>query len=150
MDINNTYTESDLGERIYIRAPEGFEIPKGCILLVIKSLYRLKQSANKWNNKCDKSLKSIRFKRLDSDPCVYIRRTDDAIIRVYVNNLLILAPTGRRDIIDAVKDNLRKMFKIKDLGPVNKILGMQVTRDRTNRTLCLDQVAYIEKFLHHF
>ena len=122
MDVNNTYTKSDLGERIYIRAPKGFEVPKGCILLVIKSLYRLKQSANKWNNKYDKSLKSIRFKRLDSDPYVYIRRTDDAIIRVYIDNLLILAPTGRRDIIDTIKNDLRKMFKIKDLGPVNKIL----------------------------
>ena len=121
MDVNNTYTESDLGERIYMRAPEGFEVPKGCVLLVIKSLYGLKQLVNKWNNKCDKSLKSIGFKRLDSNLCVYIRRTNDAIIRVYINNLLILAPIGRRDIIDVIKDNLKKIFKIKNLRPVNKI-----------------------------
>ena len=32
VDVNNAYTESDLGERIYIRAPKGFEILKGYVL----------------------------------------------------------------------------------------------------------------------
>ena len=47
IDINNTFTESHLKERIYIRPPEGLKIKAKYILRVFKSLYGLKQSAYK-------------------------------------------------------------------------------------------------------
>ena len=39
------------------------------------------------------------------------------------------------------------MFKIKDLGEVQKILGVQVTRDRANKTITLDQAHYVKDIL---
>ena len=39
---------------------------------------------------------------------------------------------------------------MKDLGAAKYFLGIQITRDRTNRTLSLTQDAYIEKIIKRF
>lgn len=39
---------------------------------------------------------------------------------------------------------------MKDIGPANKILGMQIVRDRHSRTLFISQSIYIEKVLKRF
>ena len=150
IDVNNAFTESALRDTIYMHLPEGLEVPEGQVLLVVKSLYGLKQSAFEWNDRCDKALKSLGFKRCESDPCVYIRIVDGVIVGVYVDDLLILAPHGMISTIEQFKSDFRKLFKIKDLGPVSKILGMQILRDRSQRTVSINQSAYIEKFLHQF
>ena len=49
--------------------------------------------------------------------------------------------------IDALKKALSKSFAMKDLGPVKKILGMKITRDRSRRMLQISQEDYIEKVL---
>ena len=38
-----------------------------------------------------------------------------------------------------VKDELKKHLKLGDLGPVDYLLGVHVTRDRSKRMLCLSQ-----------
>ena len=41
-------------------------------------------------------------------------------------------------------------FDMKDLGDANHILGMRITRDRTNGLLYLSQKEYVHKVLEHF
>ena len=38
-------------------------------------------------------------------------------------------------------------FEMKDLGDVSKVLGMNVTRDRENGTIAIDQKDYAEDIL---
>ena len=45
VDVNNAFTESTLKEEIYMAAPPGMNIPPGCVLKVLRSLYGLKQAA---------------------------------------------------------------------------------------------------------
>ena len=150
VDVNNAFTESDLREKIYMQAPNGLHIKFNKVLLLLKSLYDLKQSAREWNQKCDKALTKLGFKRTAADPCVYYREADGAIVGVYINNLLILAPRGKQSVIDNVKTELRFIFKIKELDKVKRILGIRITRVRNKRAVYLDRTAYIEKFLHEF
>lgn len=150
VDVNNAFTESDLNEVIYMHPPKGMKLKNGRVLRLLKSLYGLKQSAREWNHRCNKVLKKMGFQRSEADPCVYYRVADNAIVGVYVDDLLILAPKGKTSIIDEIKDDLRKSFKIKELGEVQRILGMQITRVRSKRTVYIDQTAYIEKFLHEY
>jgi hypothetical protein len=49
-----------------------------------------------------------------------------------------------------IKKDLKAEFKIKELGNVQKILGIRVTRDRKRRTVYLNQTQYIRKFFHEF
>lgn len=64
-----------------------------------------------------------------------------------MDDVLITDPS--RPNIQRIKDTLNAKFKISDLDPCSYYLNMTVTRDRANRTLRLDQSAYIERFLRH-
>ncbi|KAH9747317.1 hypothetical protein KPL70_004670 [Citrus sinensis] len=44
----------------------------------------------------------------------------------------------------------KREFEMKDLGPVNKILGMQIHRDRNNMKIWLSQKNYLKKILRRF
>lgn len=52
--------------------------------------------------------------------------------------------------IDRVVKGIGKRWKIKDLGGVDMILGIRVTRDRRNRRLYLDQEGYIDEVVKRF
>ena len=45
---------------------------------------------------------------------------------------------------------LLKRFTIKNLGPVTKLLGIRITRDRRTRELWLDQEQYLVQVLKKF
>ncbi|KAE8659117.1 hypothetical protein F3Y22_tig00116964pilonHSYRG00115 [Hibiscus syriacus] len=45
---------------------------------------------------------------------------------------------------------LAREFEMKDLGSANKILGMQIHRDRNNRKIWLSQKNYLKKILSRF
>ena len=62
--------------------------------------------------------------------------------------MLILAQY--RAQISKLKEELVKSFDMKDLSPVKQILGMEFTRDRKNRRLCLSQESYVERVLERF
>ncbi|GKD09663.1 retrovirus-related pol polyprotein from transposon TNT 1-94 [Tanacetum coccineum] len=44
----------------------------------------------------------------------------------------------------------KREFEMKDLGPANKILGMQIHRDRVSRKFWLSQKSYVKKILQRF
>ncbi|KAG8482498.1 hypothetical protein CXB51_024223 [Gossypium anomalum] len=52
--------------------------------------------------------------------------------------------------IRKVKAQLSEEFEMKDLGPVKKILGMEILRDRKASKLYISQKAYIDKVLCRF
>jgi hypothetical protein len=46
-----------------------------------------------------------------------------------------------------LKTALSDAFEMKDLGEVSYLLGMQITRNRTQRTLYINQTYYIEELV---
>jgi ATP-binding cassette subfamily B (MDR/TAP) protein 1 len=62
---------------------------------------------------------------------------------------MLIAAKSRKEIT-TLKRLLSTEFKMKDLGAVKKILGMEITRDRKVGLLFLSQHAYIEKVLQRF
>ena len=109
-------------------------------------MYGLKQSGREWNNKLDSKLQNIGFERLQSDPCVYIRKTNGIeIITVWVDDLLLF--TKDKIQMDNLKRELDNLFEITDLGEPSKLVGIEITRDRANGTLTISQTKYIESIL---
>jgi len=53
-------------------------------------------------------------------------------------------------IRNRLKKYLGSKFVMKDLGPAQQILGMQIMRDRKNKRLLLSQEKYIKKVLDKF
>ncbi|KAH9685484.1 hypothetical protein KPL70_013981 [Citrus sinensis] len=88
---------------------------------------------------------------LSSDHCAYYKRFEDndfIILLLYVDDMLVAGPN--RDRIQELKAQLAREFEMKNLGPANKILGMQIHRDRNNRKIWLSQKNYLKKILRRF
>ena len=56
MDVKGAYLNGRLKERVYMLQPEGFNDGTGCVCLLIKTLYGLKQSGREWNIELDTKL----------------------------------------------------------------------------------------------
>ena len=64
---------------------------------------------------------------------------------LYVDDILLIG----NDIgsLTAIKVWLAKQFDMKDLGEANYVLGIQILRNRKNRSIALSYAAYIDKIL---
>ena len=75
----------------------------------------------------------IGFTKSKSDGAVFYRhsRKGFAIIAVAVDDLTITAKND--DIIQEIKADLMKIFKIKDLGKLHWLLDLKIERNRTKK-----------------
>jgi len=62
--------------------------------------------------------------------------------------MLVVGPNKAQ--IQELKAQLAREFDMKDLGSANKILGMQIHRDRKDRKIWLSQKNYLLKILRRF
>ena len=110
------------------------------VCLLKKFLYVLKQSHRQWCKRFDSFMISHNFNRCTYDSCVYFRRCDDesfVYLLLCVDDMLIAAKDKKE--IQSVKAQLSREFEMKDLGVVNKILWMEILKDRQARKLHLSQ-----------
>ncbi|KAH9679836.1 hypothetical protein KPL71_026295 [Citrus sinensis] len=153
LDVKTAFLHGELEEEIYMLQPEGFaETGKeNLVCRLNKSLYGLKQAPRCWYKRFDSFIMSLGYNRLSSDHCAYYKRFEDndfIILLLYVDDMLVAGPN--KDQVQELKAQLAKEFEMKDLGPANKILGMQIHRDRNNRKIWLSQKNYLKKILRHF
>ncbi len=62
-----------------------------------------------------------------------------------MDDLLLLGPDLAK--IGQLKKQLSDRFRMKDIGAISWYLGMEVTRDRANRTFFINQTAFIDRML---
>jgi hypothetical protein len=67
------------------------------------------------------------------------------MIELYVDD--IPATCNDTAWLASFKAHLGAWFKIKDLGDLSQLLGMHITRDRSARTISLDQSKYMRDIL---
>ena len=60
----------------------------------------------------------------------------------------MLIASKSQEEIQKLKIQLRKEFEMKDLGEANKILGMEIKRDRHSKKLYLSQKEYLKRVLN--
>ncbi|KAE8694358.1 hypothetical protein F3Y22_tig00110783pilonHSYRG00068 [Hibiscus syriacus] len=153
LEVKTAFLHGNLEEEIYVLQPEGFEEnkKKNLVYRLNKSLYGLKQVPRCWYKRFDSFIMCLGYNRLNADPCAYFKRSGDndfVILLLYVDDMLVAGPN--KDHIEELKAQLAREFEMKDLGSANKILGMQIHRDRSNRKIWLSQKNYLKKILSRF
>ena len=145
MDVKGAYLNGTLKEKVYMRQPEGYGDGTEKICLLDKTLYGLKQSGREWNIELDNKIQLCGFIRLQSDPCVYVRRDkrELAIITVWVDDLLLFATSN--NYMDKMKSDLKSQWEITDMGEPSKIVGIEITRE--SEKISISQKVYIESIL---
>jgi hypothetical protein len=134
------------------------ELPPGSVLpdaekkvcKLKKSLYGLKQAGRQWYRKLSKAFDNMKFKKSHVNHAVFYKQDSkgSTIICVSTDDLTIAASSSRR--MDETKLLLRSHFEMTDLGELEWMLGIRLTRDRERRTGTLSQTAYIDHILDRF
>ena len=144
MDVKSAYLNGDLDEEIYMSQPDGYDVPETNLVCKLnKSLYGLKQAARTWHLKMDDALKEHGFTALAADQCVYTRVQDGhvIVIALYVDDLLLASDD--LTTLAKLKRALAARFEMEDMGEASFILGIDIRRDRTARTVSIGQAAYV-------
>ena len=150
MDVKTAFLNGDLKEVVFMEQPVGFEIgnPLKVVCRLLKSIYGLKQAPRQWYAKIDDFfIRTLGMERNPADDCVYVRRKGGhiLIIALYVDDLLIACDD--MDMLNETKRQLSGRFKMKDLGESRIILGMDIARDASTRTLSVSQTRYAQKVI---
>ena len=151
IDISHAFINGTLEEEIYMEQPEGYHFGNpGDVLRLRKSLYGLKQAGRVWNEKLHEELEKMDFKRVKSDSSLYIYKKGPTriIIPIYIDDITISSTSEHES--DQVVTQLSKRFELRDLGPTTGLLGIQIIRDRPNRSISLSQRQYIVDMLERF
>src|SRR6186713_1653012 len=91
-------------------------------------------------------MKRLGFQRIQADHSVYKRR--NLIVAVYVDDCLLASKSLEE--IEEFKLEVQKMYKVKDLGKLKIIVGMQWKRNRKEKTSILYQEKYTSEILERF
>src|SRR5579871_6978230 len=120
MDVKSAFLNLDLEGEIYIDCPKGFE-QQNQVCKLNKCLYGLKQSPRVWNKLINEFFNKYNFYYTNSDHGIYINDQSRIIIKIWVNDLIII----RKNILDIkeLKKNLNKTFEIKNLRDLTYFLG---------------------------
>jgi hypothetical protein len=111
-------------------------------------LYRLKQSGREWYIEAYRGLKPLGFEPLYSDPSVFWNPMTGQFIGLYVDDMVVLG--HGLQVVQATVDAIGALWEVKDLGPVESILGIRVTRDKANRALYIDQSLYVQRLFEKY
>ena len=151
LDIGTAFLNGEFKETMYMKQPEGFEVPgkEHLVCRLKKSIYGLKQSPRCWNEALDKHLKIMNFKQSNNDPCIYTLELHGEIyiIAVYVDDI-ILAGKNQERIKQFIK-MIGERFDIRDMGKLNHFLGVKIEYFSQGK-IWIGQPAYTRSLLEKF
>ncbi|KAF8672420.1 hypothetical protein HU200_049631 [Digitaria exilis] len=147
MDVKSAFLNGELKEEAYVAQPPGYIDAKhpGKVLRLHKALYGLRQAPRAWNAKLDATLLSLGFRRSDSEHGVYTRgeKQRRLIVGVYVDDLIITG--GDNTELQVFKGEMKKRFRMSDLGILSYYLGIEVNQDSSG--ISISQERYARKIL---
>lgn len=114
-----------------------------------KALYGLRQAGRQWHKKLVNKLYELDFESMPQDPCLFTCEKDGkcVIIAVYVDDMIMASDD--EEWMNEIKQFLSNSFEIKDLGRINRCLGIEFSQDE-NCCVSLKQKLYTEDILRRF
>jgi hypothetical protein len=87
-----------------------------------------------------------------SDAGVYVYHLqeggDSVIVILYVDDITILGNSIKK--INTLKKYLSSRYEMTDIGEIQSYLGVNIIRDRANRTMEIDQKEYVQTRVERF
>jgi Reverse transcriptase (RNA-dependent DNA polymerase) len=150
--VDGAYLNAPLKETIYMRQAKGYEVPgkETHVCLLKRAIYGLRQAGHEWYELLCKIMHGLSFKQCRVEHAVFYKNEagDMLFVAADVDDMTIAGSS--RDAIQRFKEGLSQQVKIKDLGDLQWMLGIEVTRNRKACTISFSQRAYIAKILERF
>ncbi|CAI7783930.1 unnamed protein product [Closterium sp. NIES-54] len=153
LDFSTAFLQGSLHEEIWLRRPPGFtrSFPPGTQWSLRRPVYGLRQAPREWHDTLRTTLAALGFAPSTADPSLFLR-TDTSLtpfyVLVYVDDLVFA--TADTAGLAHVKSELHKRHTCTDLGELRSYLGLQITRDRAQRTITLTQSHMVQQVLQRF
>ena len=152
VDVVSAFLYGSLHETVYMHQPPGYEDPTcpDFVCRLIKNLYGLKQAPRVWHQTIDPALRDFGFQPLVADPCIYSMQSKNGLsfISLYVDDLAVASDSTTE--IQTFLSYIEKRFKITSDGDLHHLLGIKITRDRSNRTISLSSPDKITNILKDY
>ncbi|CAI7812684.1 unnamed protein product [Closterium sp. NIES-54] len=149
--MKNAFLQSKLDRVLYMYQPDYFDDGTGRVCKLLKSLYGLKESPMLWYRVLDGVLMGACWKKSQVDEALYYKAGENGVtcwVLVYVDDLL--ATSSSPAMLKELKELLEAAFKLREISPVVKYLGLEIVRNRPARKLWLHQLGYADKLRRRF
>ncbi|WVZ89853.1 hypothetical protein U9M48_036206 [Paspalum notatum var. saurae] len=147
MDVKSAFLNGELKEEVFVKQPLGFVVAgqEHRVLRLHKALYGLRQAPRACNVKLDESLTRLGFAKCETEHALYTRRAErgQLVVGVYIDDLVVTG-ASEQDIV-AFKEEMKKLFRMSDLGLLTYNLGIEV--EQGTDSITLRQSAYGRKLL---
>ncbi|KAI7963842.1 hypothetical protein MJO29_004269 [Puccinia striiformis f. sp. tritici] len=144
-DFVAAYLHSPIDEEVWVRPPEGLDVPKGYACKLMKALYGTKQAARCWWKHLQGKLLQLGYKPSQFDNSLYILQHPDqkGAIWVHVDDGVVSGSNNA--ILRKLEKELRDCLEIKWTAGIETIVGVEVTR--TANGFLLRQKKLVDKVL---
>lgn len=154
-DVCTAFLYGELEEKVFMKIPEGLLIDgKNCdsdrfVCCLNKSLYGLKQAPRCWNLKFNSFMKKFHLVQSEADQCIYHGEVGSVQVymALFVDDGLIACKSS--SVIESIISYLREAFEI-TRGDASRFVGLQIVRDRNEKTMLVHQTDYVNKILKKF
>lgn len=161
-DAIKAFLNGKIDAEIYMKLAPGFfaGLAINKVLRLLRSVYGLRQSSRVWYCKLRAILEALGFRRSDLDHCLFIlvltshpdptvhctpAEPIHCLITVHVDDGLTAC--NSLPYLEWLKKDLASKVGLKDLGPVEKFLGMEFRRNMETRETWISQYGYIDSLL---
>jgi hypothetical protein len=147
LDVQNTFLHGVLEKEVYMNQPPDFHDAShpGYVCKLDKTLYGLKQAPRAWYSQLSAKLVLLGFhaSKANTSLFMYRRAKVQMYLLIYVDDIIIVSSTDAA--VEALLNDLRSEFALKDLGPWNYFLGIEVKPSSDG--IILTQEKYIRDIL---
>ena len=134
-----------------MEVPQGFErfYPQNTVLLLLKTLYGLKQAALAFWRELLKAFHHMKYGRSKADPCLYFKWTVYGLVLwlSWVDDCLV---AGKEEGVKEAKSSMMELFDCDDVGKLTEYVGCKVDYNQHEGTMKLTQPVMIQSFTDEF
>jgi hypothetical protein len=154
LDVKGAFLHGDFeeGKNVYMGIPEGFDKyydPMYYVLLLLQTLYGLKQSAMAFWKKLLMAFSSMKFKRSKADPCLYFAWTMLGLVLwlSWIDDCLVV---GQKEAVKKAKKKMTDRFDCDIIGNMNEYVGCKLDRNIEEGWIRFTQPVLLQSYTDEF
>ena len=155
LDIKGAFLHGEFedGKNVYMEVPEGFEKyydPMYYVLLLLQTLYGLKQSALAFWRVLLKCFRDMKFKRSKADPCLYFAWHKKRGLTLWVSWIDDCLVVGTKKSVKKAKAKLIARFDCDVVGNMDEYVGCKLERNHEEPWIKVTQPVLLQSYEDEF
>ena len=153
LDVRGAFLHGEFeeGTRLFMEVPDGFRTfyPGDVLLLLLQTIYGLKQAAFAFWVELLKAFYDMCYKRSKADPCLYYQWTSIGLILwiSWVDDCLV---TGNKKNVLHAKSEMMSRFDCDEVGVLKEYIGCKLDWDKEQGTMKVTQPVLLQSLKDEF